>query len=266
MSLFRPGVIRCSLPEHVEVDGQVSGCGVDAAVAEQLLNGAEITSIIEQMRGHGRTQQVRVHALPWSQLANALEALISTSKPQRLPGVKVNAAPDAPSGAERSTKVCDEQGVGFARARLSAYSQPAIQQAHHFLAKRHYSVISAFAVDDKQGSVGLDGADLQFDELTGTQTGFVKQAHYHVVPVSRQRGQLRCGQQLANLPFGKHAWDALRCSLRLRQEDADIGVNVSEKKSPAVKGPNRRQFIIKRAGANRTAPASDPAIDGGLTR
>lgn len=265
MPLFRPWMVCGALSEHVDIDGEIARRGVDAAVAKQLLNGTQVAAVVEKVCGHSGAQQVRVCSLPRSLPADALEAFISTGETERIPGVEVNTSPDAPCGAVRSAKVCDKQSVGLPWARLSADTQPAIKQAFHFFTKRDDAVITAFTVYDAQGSVCLDGADLQLDKLTGTEAGFVQQTHHDVVPVAYERGQVWRCQQLAYLPFRKCPGNALRRSGGLRKMYGNVRFRVSKEQSPSVEGADSRQFCIEGRNADTATPVPHPAFNGGLT-
>lgn len=264
ISHLRPGMKSSTFPEHVEIDSQVSSRGIETGVTKHLLNGAQVAPVLEQLCGHGGTQQVRVEALPWPIAADGVEAVIPAGEAESLLRILIDAVPDAPGAAKWLAAVGDKQGGGLTRAGLPANGDPAIQKPFQFLAERHKAVLSTLAVINSKNEIGLNGSELQFDELTGPGAGFIHQADHDVVTKAGDGGYIGRSKQLAHLPLCERPWQALRRPVRLRQVYGDISRRVVHQQRPAVERAHHRQFIIKGAGTDRATAISHPVINGGL--
>lgn len=261
---LRPRVVRDAFPEHFHVDGKVSCGGVELVVSEELLNGADVATVLEEVGRHRGAQEVRVVGLPWPVAADSLEPVVALGEPEGLSCVEIDAAPDGPGGGEWSACVGDEKGVRFAWPGLSAYADPAFEQAYHLFADWEQPVLTTFATFNQNGAVWKDRANLKGDELAGSKPGFIKQPHHDVVSESRQRCQVRGHEQLSHLPLGKASGDPCWGAVGAGDLFGDVVVDNLHLQRPAIERPNSREFHVEGGDTHNGAPHLHPTMNGGF--
>ena len=248
--------------QHIEVDPEVSRRGGQAGVAQELLHGPEIASALEEVRGEGRAQEVRVMAAPRRLTARTHDSIVSAPDAQCAGGVSVHQFPQGASGGERSPAVRDEQHGGLPGLCETPERHPGRQEAIQFLGERQDAIHAALATTNDQKSLrGEHAAELEPDDLGGPQARLVDQAQDHVVPVADEGAEIRSCQERADLGLAEDAREPLWNPGLHRQQPAVVLGRVAHLVGPAVEGPQGGQIKIERRRAGRTPALADPRFN-----
>lgn len=253
-------------PKHLNINSEISRCGVQVLVSEQFLDGAQVTAVGQQVFGEAGAQQVRVVTAPGCSPVLFSDPVIPAANTECATGVAIDYLPHSAAVGESLAVARHKQYQGFAWPCAAADSNPGLDEPHHFTRERHIAVCAAFTAANEQGLVGQDVTDLECDELAGADTGFIGQADHDVVAESYQRREIRRSEQLANFGLGQHTWQPRRCAPGGWHQQIQVHVDVFPALQPTVPAADGIQFLVERGRGHRGAAIACPGGDGGSVR
>ena len=260
--------IRCTT-KHGRIEAEVVRGGLNAFMPHHLGDRHEVGTAAKQLRGEGRTEQVRVVSRPWPPRLRRLQAREAAGRTQRPASISVDNHPDRAAIPQRPTEPGHEQRAMPPVPSVWATLQVVLQQPAPGAAIGHQPVLPTLAANE-QRPVHLHVAYLEPCQLAGTQAALVERCHDHVVTEADERRQIRRRQQPTNLgirqrtrqplrrtaharPFGRlpRIWVQSHQEREPRPQRADLQVQRRRCQSPATGRqipPHRLVLSVMRHG------------------